>query len=78
MTIDESMKLFYYRGLKEWKNERGYLLDTCLSGQDQRLMSMCDIHQLKSTPRKGWFFATPARLVTGGPHLRAFLMAQLP
>lgn len=33
--IDEEHKLFYYRGLKEWKNERGYLLDTCLSCQDK-------------------------------------------
>jgi Fic family protein len=33
--IDESFKLFYYRGLKEWKNERGYLIDTCLSAQDK-------------------------------------------
>ena len=33
--IDESHKLFYYRGLKEWKNEKGYLIDTCLSCQDK-------------------------------------------
>ncbi len=33
--IDESLKEFYYRGLKEWKNERGYLLDTCLTAQDR-------------------------------------------
>lgn len=26
--------MFYYRGLKEWDNERGYLTDTCLDGQD--------------------------------------------
>ena len=32
--IDEDHKLFYYRGLKEWKNEKGYLIDTCLSCQD--------------------------------------------
>lgn len=32
--IKDEMKLFYYRGLKEWKNEKGYLLDTCLSAQD--------------------------------------------
>ena len=32
--IDEEHKLFYYRGLKEWNYERGYLLDTCLSAQD--------------------------------------------
>ena len=33
--IDDNLKMFYYRGLKEWKNERGYLLDTCLSAQDK-------------------------------------------
>ena len=33
--IDEECKLFYYRGLKEWKNEKGYLIDTCLSCQDK-------------------------------------------
>lgn len=33
--IDEELNLFYYRGLKEWKNERGYLRDTCLTAQDK-------------------------------------------
>ena len=33
--IDESLKEFYYRGLNEWKNERGYLRDTCLTAQDR-------------------------------------------
>lgn len=33
--IDEDHKLFYYRGLKEWENEKGYLIDTCLSCQDK-------------------------------------------
>jgi len=32
--ITEELKLFYYRGIKEWKNERGFLRDTCLTGQD--------------------------------------------
>ncbi len=32
-TIDESNKLFYYRGLKEWQHEKGYLRDTCFNGQ---------------------------------------------
>lgn len=32
--IDESHKMFYYRGLKEWNYEKGYLIDTCLSCQD--------------------------------------------
>ena len=33
--IDDEMKMFYYRGLKEWKSERGYLRDTCLTAQDK-------------------------------------------
>lgn len=33
--IDDNMKMFYYRGLSEWKNERGFLRDTCLSAQDK-------------------------------------------
>jgi Fic family protein len=33
--IDENLKLFYYRGLKEWSNEKGYLIDTCLTAQDK-------------------------------------------
>ncbi len=32
--IDENHKYFYYRGLKEWNSEKGYLRDTCLSAQD--------------------------------------------
>ena len=32
--IDERHKLYYYRGLKEFEKERGYLTDTCLSAQD--------------------------------------------
>ena len=33
--IEDDVKMFYYRGLKEWQNERGYLRDTCLSAQDR-------------------------------------------
>ncbi len=33
--IDEELKMFYYRGLREWKKERSYLLDTCLTAQDK-------------------------------------------
>lgn len=33
--IEDDIKIFYYRGLKEWQNERGYLRDTCLSAQDR-------------------------------------------
>lgn len=33
--IDDKLKTFYYRGLKEWKQEKGCLVDTCLAAQDQ-------------------------------------------
>lgn len=43
--IEDSKKMFYYRGLSEWETERGYLIDTCLDGQDsfRRLVAMLDI-----------------------------------
>ena len=46
--IEDSKKHFYYRGLSEWRNEKGWLTDTCLDGQDTfiRLLDMLDIqHQ---------------------------------
>lgn len=33
--IEDDLKMFYYRGLREWTSERGYLLDTCLTAQDR-------------------------------------------
>jgi Fic family protein len=33
--IEDNLKMFYYRGLKEWNNEKGYLMDTCLTSQDR-------------------------------------------
>ena len=35
VIIDEDLKMFYYRGLSEWNNEKGYLTDTCLAAQDK-------------------------------------------
>ena len=32
--IEDSKKFYYYRGLSEWDNLKGYLIDTCLDGQD--------------------------------------------
>lgn len=32
--ITDELKLFYYRGIKNWKAERGYLRDTCLTAQN--------------------------------------------
>jgi Fic family protein len=33
--VGDDLKMFYYRGLKEWNNEKGYLTDTCLTAQDR-------------------------------------------
>ena len=46
--IEDRKKHFYYRGLSEWRSEKGWLTDTCLDGQDTftRLLDMLDIpHQ---------------------------------
>ena len=32
--IEDGKKMFYYRGLKEWNKEEGFLIETCLDGQD--------------------------------------------
>ncbi len=32
--IDEDLKLFYYRGLQNWRHVKEYLTDTCLTAQD--------------------------------------------
>ncbi len=43
--IEDRKKAFYYRGLSEWNNEKGYLIDTCLDGQDTfiQLLDLFDI-----------------------------------
>lgn len=43
--IEDRKKAFYYRGLSEWKHEKGWLIDTCLDGQDsvKALLDMLDI-----------------------------------
>ena len=33
--IEDDLKLFYYQGLNEWENEKGFLRDTCLTAQDK-------------------------------------------
>ena len=33
--ITDELKLFYYRGLQHWPQTKGYLIDTCLTAQDQ-------------------------------------------
>ncbi len=32
--IQDELKLFYYRGLQNYRREKGYLMDTCLNAQD--------------------------------------------
>ena len=43
--IEDGKKAFYYRGLSKWQSEKGWLIDTCLDGQDTfiRLLDMFDI-----------------------------------
>ena len=35
LIIEDNLKMFCYRGLKEQGNEKGYLVDTCLTAQDK-------------------------------------------
>ena len=46
LIIEDYKKHYYYRGLAEWRNEKGWLIDTCLDGQDTfvRILDMLDIH----------------------------------
>ncbi len=44
--IYDDMKMFYYRGLREWKSEKGFLRDTCLSAQD-RFKQYLDYFRIK-------------------------------
>lgn len=44
--ITDDLKLFYYRGLQEWKHVREYLLDTCLTAQDN-YKSLLDYFKIK-------------------------------
>ena len=43
--IEDRKKSFYYRGLSEWRRENGWLVDTCLDGQDTfvKLLDMLEI-----------------------------------
>lgn len=44
--ITDDLKLFYYRGLQEWNHVREYLLDTCLTAQDN-YKSLLDYFKIK-------------------------------
>ena len=43
--IEDTKKNYYYRGLAQWKTEKGWLTDTCLDGQDTfiKLLDMLEI-----------------------------------
>ena len=43
--IEDRKKNYYYRGLAEWRSEKGWLIDTCLDGQDTfvRILEMLEI-----------------------------------
>ncbi len=43
--IEDSKKNYYYRGLQEWRNEKGLLIDTCLDGRDTfvKLLDLLEI-----------------------------------
>lgn len=43
--IEDSKKMFYYRGLSEWRREKAWLTDTCLDGQDtfMKMLAMFDL-----------------------------------
>ncbi len=43
--INDDYKWYYYRGLREWEGEKGYLTDTCLAAQD-RFKSYLDYYKI--------------------------------
>ena len=44
--IEDDLKMFYFRGLSEWENDRGSLRDTCLTAQD-KYKSILDYFRIK-------------------------------
>ena len=44
--ITDDLKMFYYRGLKNWKQEKGWLTDTILTAQD-RFNAYLDYFRIK-------------------------------
>ncbi|MBR4066061.1 MAG: Fic family protein [Bacteroidaceae bacterium] len=44
--ITDELKIFYYRGLQQWSSVRGYLLDTCLTAQDN-FKALLDYFKIK-------------------------------
>ena len=50
--IEDNLKLFYYRGLKEWNNKKGYLTDTCLIAQDKYKAYLDYFRIISGNPRQ--------------------------
>lgn len=48
--ITDELKMFYYRGLQHWPHIKGYLMDTCLTAQDnyKTLMAYFKVRSLPS------------------------------
>lgn len=44
--ITDNLKMFYYRGLREWGHINGYLTDTCLTAQDE-FKAILDYYRIK-------------------------------
>ncbi|MBO4730178.1 MAG: Fic family protein [Bacteroidaceae bacterium] len=53
--ITDDIKMFYYRGLREWGHVNGYMMDTCRTAQDQykAIMEYFGIRETPSYPPKG-------------------------
>ena len=47
--ITDELKMFYYRGLREWGHVNGFLTDTCRTAQDQ-YKSLLDYFNIKHKP----------------------------
>ena len=44
--ITDELKMFYYKGLQEWGHINGFLIDTCLTAQDN-FKSLLDYFKIK-------------------------------
>ena len=44
--IEDDLKQFYYRGLREWNRERGFLTDTCLLTAQDRFKQYLDYFEI--------------------------------
>ncbi|MCG4616917.1 hypothetical protein [Varibaculum cambriense] len=47
--IEDCKKYYYYRGLKEYEAQPGFLLDTCLDGQDT-FRALLELFEVETSP----------------------------